>query len=43
MFSIVKMAEPPRNASRLLARPEGGSEIGASYERWRVSDPVGGI
>jgi len=30
MFSIVKTAEPPRNASRLLARPEGGSEMGAS-------------
>lgn len=28
MFSIVKTAEPPRNASRLLARPEGGSEMG---------------
>jgi len=30
MFSIVKTAEPPRNASRLLARPEGGSEMVAS-------------
>jgi len=30
MFSIVETAEPPRNASRLLARPEGGSEMAAS-------------